>query len=433
MKKPHTFKDNTPQHTSHILRQTMLAYFLIGGIHGMAYATEQGYKFGVGDDCDKGSFTSYMMTGYPNPNRGNNLSVRTHTQMLGVADLDQGSTLEWGMSASQRLDDFDEIREYMFKGYLEITPDNHLDLLNFAQTNKEIFKTFDRGVCVKQWKASIEQKQLIKLLLSFSRIDKFTFEMLGDGDATDMSGPISRGVQFYQNLTELTLAGCKLDDKGMDDIIESIRNPGMITALDIRDNNLTNDSIQKIMETFVNLNLSKFKTDVTLAVLDTGAVKKTTLQKQEALEQTKTLQEMQADLNQQKIIVETLRNQLDELSTTAEKLKMQLLEADNQHKLEAEAAAAEIEKLKKKMGNKLITESQLVSVEKPIASTLPIPEIARGYGDIYRRFINGKLIYRPTPGSDLGIIELPITDFLTRGQDPLASEFDLSHCGDAST
>ena len=53
---------------------------------------------------------------------------------------------------------------------------------------------------------------------------------------------------------------------------------------------------------------------------------------------------------------------------------------------------------------------------------LVIPEIARGYEDIYRRFLKGALVYRPTPGSDAGKIELPIG--------ALEGTFDLSRCGD---
>src|SRR3546814_332503 len=50
-----------------------------------------------------------------------------------------------------------------------------------------------------------------------------------------------------------------------------------------------------------------------------------------------------------------------------------------------------------------------------------------GYKDIYQRFIKGVLVYRPTEGSDVGKIELPIADL----GNPLEGTFDLSKCGDA--
>lgn len=63
-----------------------------------------------------------------------------------------------------------------------------------------------------------------------------------------------------------------------------------------------------------------------------------------------------------------------------------------------------------------------------IVSDIVIPEIARGYEDIYERFLKGVLVYRPTEGSDVGKIELPIAALTN----PLGSTFDLSSCGDTS-
>jgi hypothetical protein len=49
-----------------------------------------------------------------------------------------------------------------------------------------------------------------------------------------------------------------------------------------------------------------------------------------------------------------------------------------------------------------------------------------GCQQICPEFLKGKLIYRPTEGSDEGMIELKISDLLI----PLGGEFDLSQCGD---
>lgn len=67
----------------------------------------------------------------------------------------------------------------------------------------------------------------------------------------------------------------------------------------------------------------------------------------------------------------------------------------------------------------------------PQIVTRSYPEIARGYEAIYDRFMRGSLIYRPTAGSDVGKIELSITDLLVRGDNSLERTFDLSRCGDA--
>ncbi|MBL8677462.1 MAG: hypothetical protein JNJ47_08645, partial [Alphaproteobacteria bacterium] len=55
-----------------------------------------------------------------------------------------------------------------------------------------------------------------------------------------------------------------------------------------------------------------------------------------------------------------------------------------------------------------------------------IPEVARGYEEIYERFLKGVLVYRPQEGSNVGKIEMPIADLAN----PLEGTFDLSRCGD---
>jgi hypothetical protein len=65
--------------------------------------------------------------------------------------------------------------------------------------------------------------------------------------------------------------------------------------------------------------------------------------------------------------------------------------------------------------------------EQMLLHNIPaIPDIARGHENIYLSFLNGKLTYRPTPGSDDGKIELLIRDIM----DPntLEGRFDLSRC-----
>jgi len=66
-------------------------------------------------------------------------------------------------------------------------------------------------------------------------------------------------------------------------------------------------------------------------------------------------------------------------------------------------------------------------VNRPVVSDIVIPEIARGYEEIYRIFVMGKLIYKPDSKSDKGRIELPIRALAN----PLEGTFDLSQCGDS--
>lgn len=67
-----------------------------------------------------------------------------------------------------------------------------------------------------------------------------------------------------------------------------------------------------------------------------------------------------------------------------------------------------------------------VQQETTVARGIAIPEIARGHEEFYRRFMNGKLIYKPDPNSDIGRIEMPFAALAN----PLGGTFDLKDCGD---
>ena len=61
-------------------------------------------------------------------------------------------------------------------------------------------------------------------------------------------------------------------------------------------------------------------------------------------------------------------------------------------------------------------------------SKIVIPEIVEGYEEIYKRFVAGKLIYKPDPNSNSGNIELPFSDL----DNPLEGTFDLTGCGNSN-
>ena len=63
-----------------------------------------------------------------------------------------------------------------------------------------------------------------------------------------------------------------------------------------------------------------------------------------------------------------------------------------------------------------------------MSKILVIPEIAKGYEEIYRKFIGGRLIYKPDPNSNNGKIELPFNEL----ENPLEGTFDLTGCGDSN-
>ena len=73
------------------------------------------------------------------------------------------------------------------------------------------------------------------------------------------------------------------------------------------------------------------------------------------------------------------------------------------------------------------TSQHVVERNHPTEMRLAIPSWLKSEDEaVYRRFVNGVLIYRPNPESDDGKIVLPIADL----PNPLEGTFDLSKCGD---
>jgi V8-like Glu-specific endopeptidase len=67
--------------------------------------------------------------------------------------------------------------------------------------------------------------------------------------------------------------------------------------------------------------------------------------------------------------------------------------------------------------------SASAAVARPMRSA--IPDIARGHEELYRKFLNGKLVYKPNDDGT-GMVEVPISSLAN----PLEGTFDLSAFGD---
>ena len=69
------------------------------------------------------------------------------------------------------------------------------------------------------------------------------------------------------------------------------------------------------------------------------------------------------------------------------------------------------------------------SVPRPLGS--PIPSVARGFEEEYRRFLNMRLVYKPNKDNDTGRVDIAVSRFIDLGVDPLSGTFDLRAFGDA--
>jgi hypothetical protein len=126
---------------------------------------------------------------------------------------------------------------------------------------------------------------------------------------------------------------------------------------------------------------------------------------------------------QERRLEELKRQEQQRAEREAEALRQ--LEEERESRRLLEARYRELEKAQQQRKSAALVPAE-IAVPRPVVRDIVIPDIARGYEDIYRRFINGKLIYKPDPKSDAGKIELPIAAL----KNPLEGEFDLSQCGD---
>jgi len=124
--------------------------------------------------------------------------------------------------------------------------------------------------------------------------------------------------------------------------------------------------------------------------------------------------------------VTILSCRLSELERNAVALRNDLQEL-LQPGTKAKKRKAVEEALRQDPQQQLVSPASSLVPSSPAAASPPmIPEIA--HEDIYRSFLNGRLVYRPNGGNDdTGKIELRIADLAN----PLMGTFNLSRCGDA--
>ncbi len=159
-----------------------------------------------------------------------------------------------------KLIDIKELKRYFFKGSLEITPENYQTLNKFTVSDAQAFQIYDKGVWLKKWKSSLGFEPLVDLLHSFEKVKIFKVQMDWDEEA-DVSEPLARALQFYGELTELDLINCKLSDQSVWDIIDSLPFPDKLKVLDLRENDLSPNTLEKIKDRLPNLTTFNFNNE----------------------------------------------------------------------------------------------------------------------------------------------------------------------------
>ncbi len=157
-----------------------------------------------------------------------------------------------------RLTDIKELQKHFFQGSLEITPDNYQILNKFTVSDALAFQSYDKGICLKKWKASLGLESLYDLLHSFKKIKSIKVQMEWDQEA-DIAESLARAIQFYEDLTELKIKDCRLTDKGFKKVLRSITHKDKLKVLDLRGSSLSAGQFDTIKQVFVNL--TTFKKD----------------------------------------------------------------------------------------------------------------------------------------------------------------------------
>ena len=209
-----------------VMKKILFCALISGLIQTTIWSAE---KYDIGEDWDNQSIQSFGFS-------------------------DSASTIRGGAPLQQQeLTALTELRRYFLKGYLEITPDNLETIHQYTMMYESSFGIYAGGVYVKRWKTSADRESLQEFLFKFTRITKFKMEPVWDRDDEDFAETIMRSVQFFGDLGELAIAGCRLTDRHMEDILESVPSPDKLKILDIRNNNLTPGVLPRIQERFTRL------------------------------------------------------------------------------------------------------------------------------------------------------------------------------------
>jgi hypothetical protein len=130
---------------------------------------------------------------------------------------------------TRKLTDIRKLRPYFDRGYLEINHNNCGTLLDYFKNYRISFFNYDRGVFVKNWKASVGFDSVRELLYSFTHIKSFKLRIEWDkeGDVTPL---ICQAIQFYENLETLDISNCHLTEANLEDVIKSIPYPDKLRS-----------------------------------------------------------------------------------------------------------------------------------------------------------------------------------------------------------
>lgn len=337
------------------------------------------------------------------------------------------STIEYGQTQARLIDD-PELMKHIRRGYLNITPQNYEELSQHAQgfVKKGLFNRFDGGI----WIRAEETKDLdteIVLLLSrtMHKVKKYRVSM--DVSRSRESGVdlIAESLYGLNHLKEIDMSNCSLTDGNMREILDAISSPD-VEVLNISNNRITQallPSIRRKLERLVEL-ITDFDTSGSVADIATriSDVKITDVQKSNRLGEAKVVASKEdVSLIQEREGLAAEKEALDKARREMEQQRLEIEEKrkaeEDRQKIQSERESLEKQRKEIEAERQALQRGLLSVVERPINGA--IPALARGHEEVYRRFMNGRLVYKGPAGERSFLISDSVNS-------SLEGEFNLS-------
>ena len=337
------------------------------------------------------------------------------------------STIEYGQPQARLIDD-PEVMKYIRRGYLSITPQNYEELSQHAQgfVKKGLFNRFDGGVWIRAEETSGLDTEIVLLLSrTMHNVTKYRVSMDVSHSGSNGVDLIAESLYGFNRLKEIDMSNCSLTDGNMGEILDAVNSPD-VEVLNISNNRITQAIVQNIRRKLKNLVelITDFDTSGSVADIVTriSDVKITDVQKSNRLGEAKVVASKEdVSLIREREGLAAEKEALDKARREMEQQRLEIEEKrkaeEERQKIQSERESLEKQRKEIEVERQALQRGLTAVVERPINGT--IPALARGHEEVYRRFMNGRLVYKGPAGERSFLISDSVNS-------SLEGEFNLS-------
>ena len=319
----------------------------------------------------------------------------------GEAEWDESvSTLEYGQTQARLIDDPDLIK-HVKRLYLNITPKTYSELAQHAQgfVKKGLFNRFDGGVWIKAEEGeAFDLDPLLQLTRTLHNVTKYRVSMnvsrLGES-GIDL---IAESVCGFKRLIEIDLSGCSLTDTHFREILPVITSPG-VEEINVSGNRLTKAIVPLIQQKFKRL--TRLESDFE----DGDVIKVTHTLKNANLDTAPSYRKEDPEIarERERLAAEKQAFEHDKRAFEQRQLEMKAQETSESERKRIQAERETLNHQQKQLADqkKVMEKAEAKRASDRASETQTIqriPDIARGHEEVYRRFINGRLVYKGPAG-----------------------------------